>query len=109
MALRQFIFVIGIEGQTELDHLLSAAHTQAGGGDINKILLLFLIGGLAGEFFGSRCMEKGNWGEPVNTVHARHGGGNLKETLAANEVGLEARTQRVSAPRYARNVETGAA
>ena len=54
-------------------------------------------------------MEEDNGSQTEYALVARHGRRNLQAALAADEVGLEVRTERISAPGNPGGMQTGAA
>ena len=97
-----------IQGLTELDHLLCGAETETGGMGVETELGANRGGsvGLGLRWGGSMEERDGNHAE--GAIIGRHRGGDLKETLGADEVGLETRAERIAAPGDARSMETGA-
>ena len=98
-----------IERGAQPDHLLSTAQAKTGIAGIETILLRDFGRGIV---FGlRRCggMEESNGSETKVAILAGHGGGQLEKALAAHEVGLKTRAERIAPPCHAGRMKTGAA
>ena len=92
-----------------MDHLLSGAHTEAASAGLPPILRQIGCGSFALGFLGRGGMPESDGRQTVEAIFSGHSGGDLQETLGADQVGLEAGTERIAAPSHAGGVETGTA
>ena len=103
------VFAAGIliEACPQWQYLLSGAQTEAGSARRETVLGDGFGRGIAFGLLRRRGMKEGNRGKSEVAVLAGHRGGHLQEALAADEVCLEARTERVATPSHPRCTKTG--
>ena len=70
------------------------------------VLLPFGLAAFAMRLLWRGCMKERHWDQPMVTISSGQGGGDLQKPLSAHEVGLEARSQRITPPGDAGRVET---
>ncbi len=100
---------IVIEGLAELDYLLGRAQAEAGRTCVQSVLSHLAGCSLAIRFLRRGRVQKGNRRQTKCALCSRHGPGDLKEALGAQEVGPEAWPERIAPPANARRMQAGAA
>lgn len=98
-----------IEGMAKMDHFLSATQTESGFTSVGAILGPFILWSFGLRLLWCWGVNKGDRSQSIATIVAGNGSGNLEKALSANEVGLEAWTERIATPGDAGCMETGAA